>query len=248
MAESLELAGIAIEIVRKDVKNVTLSVNPPDGTVMIAAPLRSTGDALRAFAISKLPWIRKERAKFRRQERETPREYIDRESHYLWGERHLLKVEERDGGSGVRVEHKTIVVSARPGVDYGKRREMISEWYRDQLRSEVGPLLVKWESLLGVKVTGLFIQHMKTRWGSSNPGAGTIRLNTELARKPRECLEYVLVHEMAHLLEPDHGDGFVLLMDRVMVGWRHYRERLNSLPYCDESWSMDESGDLSLPK
>lgn len=241
MAETLELAGITIEVLRKDVKSTTLSVCPPAGAVAISAPLSASNEAVRAFAISKLPWIRKEQAKFRSQERETPREYVERESHYLWGERHLLKIEERDGGSGVRLEHKTIVVSARRGVDATKRQEMIGQWYRDQLRNEVGPLLKKWEALLGVKVTGLYVQHMKTKWGSASPGSGTIRLNSELARKPRECLEYVLVHEMAHLLEPDHGDGFVALMDRVMPGWKQYRELLNSLPQCHEEWRAPQS-------
>lgn len=237
MPESLELAGIAIDIVRKDVKSVTLSVNPPSGSVTISVPMRASGDAIRAFAISKLPWIRKEQTKFCNQERETPREFVDRESHYVWGERHLLRLEERDGGSGVRLEHKTIVVSARPGVDAEKRREMIGEWYRDQLRNEAGPLLKKWEALLGVKVTGLYVQHMKTKWGSASPGTGTIRLNSELARKPRECLEYALVHEMAHLIEPNHGEGFVALMDRVMPGWRYIRDQLNSLPFSHETWA-----------
>jgi predicted metal-dependent hydrolase len=230
MAEVIKIAELEVEIDFKEIKNVHLSVNPPLGHIKVSAPTGTKIDSLRGFLISKLQWMRQEKAKFAGQPRETEREYIDRESHYLWGERHLLKIEERVGGSGVRVEHKTIVVSARGGIGKTQKLGLLSDWYRDQLRSEAGPMLAKWEAILGVKANGLYVQQMKTRWGSSNPSSATIRLNTELAKKPRECLEYIIVHELVHLIEPSHGTKFETMMTQAMPDWKHRQQLLNSLP------------------
>jgi predicted metal-dependent hydrolase len=236
MQTRIQLGDIAVNLVRKDIKNVHLSVHPPTGRVRIAAPTRMSLDTIRIFAISKLPWIRKQQNKLRAQERETPREYIDRESHYVWGNRYLLKVIEVDKTPSVELIHNRITLYVRPGTNRTKRQEILEDWYREQLRTAVLPLLVKWERLIGVKVKRLFIQRMKTKWGGCNHHACTIRLNTDLARKPRECLEYVVVHEMVHLLEPKHNLRFKALMKEFIPKWQSYREVLNRLPVRHESW------------
>lgn len=237
MVRQICLGDITADVVLKDIKNVHLSVLPPDGRVRISAPTRMSIDTIRVFAISKLGWIKQQQAKFRAQERETPREYLERESHYVWGKRYLLRIVEENAAPKVELKHSTIVLHIRPGADENKRHEVLEEWYRRQLRQALPPLIAKWEPILGVKVQRVFVQRMKTRWGSCNPKSGYIRLNTDLAKKPRECLEYVLVHEMVHMLEPTHSERFIALMDRFMPKWQHYQRLLNSLPLRYEQWS-----------
>lgn len=237
MAVTLEVGGIAVDVVRKDIKNVHLSVYPPTGRVRIAAPQRMSLDTIRLFAISKLGWIRQQQRTLHKQEREPEREYLDRESHYLWGKRLLLKVVEVDAAPEVRVQHGTLALRVRPGTDVPMREAVLAAWYRQLLKSEVAPLIEAWEPRLSVSVKSIFVQQMKTKWGSCNPSARTIRLNTELAKKPKECLEYIVVHEMAHLLEPTHGPRFVAVMDRVLPAWRDTRELLNRLPARHQRWS-----------
>ena len=193
----------------KDIKNVHLSVHPPTGRVRISAPSRMSLDTIRVFAISKLGWIKQQQRKLREQERETPREYLDRESHYVWGKRYLLKVIESDEPPSVELKHSQMLLRVRPATDEAKKQAIVEEWYREQLKEAVPPLIAKWEPLMGVKVERFFVQRMKTKWGSCNPGAGSIRLNTDLAKKPRECLEYIVVHEMVHLIERHHNDRFM---------------------------------------
>jgi hypothetical protein len=194
-------------------------------------------DALRVYAVSKLDWIRKHQRRLQSQERETQREYIDRESHFVWGRRYLLRVVERESAQGVELAHSTMILRARPGADQTRKEAIVAEWYRQQLKAAARPLIAKWEPLMSVKVARLYVQHMKTRWGSCSPDAGSIRLNSELARKPRECLEYIVVHEMAHLLEPSHNARFIGLMDHYLPMWRSYRDVLNRLPVRHEHWS-----------
>jgi predicted metal-dependent hydrolase len=237
MAMTLEVGGIAVDVIRKDIKNVHLSVHPPSGRVRIAAPRRMSLDTIRLFAISKLGWIRQHQRTLHEQDREAEREYLDRESHYVWGRRFLLKVVEVDAAPEVRVQHGTLVLRVRPGTDVPTREAVLAAWYRQLLKSEVAPLVEAWERRLSVSVDGFFVQQMKTKWGSCNPSARTIRLNTELAKKPKECLEYIVVHEMAHLLEPTHGPRFVAVMDRVLPAWRETRELLNRLPASHQRWS-----------
>jgi predicted metal-dependent hydrolase len=232
----IELGDICVDVVRKDIKNVHLSVLPPAGRVRIAAPERMSLDTVRVFAIAKLPWIRRQQRKLQEQERETPREYIDRESHYLWGKRYLLKVIEADQPPLVELGHGRLILRVRPGTGAAKRQATIEQWHREQLRNAVPPLIAKWERAMGVSVQRFFIQRMKTKWGSCNHSAGSIRLNGDLARKPRECLEYIVVHEMAHLLEPTHSERFVTLMDQFMPKWQSHREAINRLPVRHESW------------
>ena len=236
MPEKITIGDISVDVVFKDIKNVHLSVHPPTGRIRIAAPERTSLDTLRIYAISKLNWIRKAQAKIQAQERETQREYIERESHYLWGSRYLLRVEEVEAPPSVTLLHDEIVLSVRPNSSRTKREEIISAWYREELRNVVTPLIPTWEKELGVKVNQLFIQRMKTRWGSCNHNKGNIRLNTELAKKPRICLEYILVHELVHLLEPSHNERFTGLMDQFMPQWRHYRNELNQAPLGFVAW------------
>lgn len=236
MVTQIELGGIVLEVVQKDIKNVHLSVYPPSGKVRISAPLRMNADTIRVYAISKLDWIRQQQKKLRAQERETPREYLDRESHYVWGKRYLLQVVEQDAAPAVDLKHNKLLLRVRPGSGEQKKQAALEEWYRQQLKIAVPPLIAKWQPLMGVKVERFFVQRMKTKWGSSNPDSGNIRLNTELAKKPRECLEYIVVHEMAHLLEPTHNQRFVVLMDQFIPKWQFYRELLNRLPVPHERW------------
>ena len=236
MVSQIKLGDIVVDVVLKDIKNVHLSVYPPTGRVRISAPERMSIDAIRVFAISKLDWIKQQQTKLRDQEREVPRDYVDRESHYVWGKRYLLTVSESDSPPTIELKHRRMLLRVRPQTDEDKRQAIVEEWYRAQLKEAVAPLLTRWQPLLGVKVERFFVQRMKTRWGSCNHTAQTIRLNTELAKKPTECLEYIVVHELLHLLEPTHNARFVALMDRFMPRWQHHRQVLNRLPVRRETW------------
>lgn len=232
----IELAGIPIEVVRKGIRNLHLSVLPPFGRVRIAAPRQMPQEAIRAFAISKLAWIRRQQGRLQSQERETPRIYRDRESHYLWGRRYLLRREEREAAPEVRLNRGRLILQVRPGTDAARCHDILDAWYRARIRAALPELLVKWEALVGVRSQRVIVQRMKTKWGGCNPVSGIIRLNTELARKPPECLEYILVHELIHLLEPTHNERFVFLMDHSLPHWRELRNRLNQLPVRHEDW------------
>lgn len=236
MVAQLQLGDMAVEVAFKDIKNVHLSVHPPAGRVSISAPRRMKLETVRVFAISKLDWIKRQQKKIRLQEREPQREYLERESHYVWGQRCLLSIIERDEPPSVILKHSKLHLTIRPGTDTGKRHELIEAWYREQIRLTVPALIAKWQPLLGIELSRFFVQRMRTRWGSCNPTARTIRLNTDLAKKPRECLEYIVVHELIHLLEPTHNARFVSLMDRFMPRWQAYREALNRLPVRHEEW------------
>jgi predicted metal-dependent hydrolase len=236
MTTQLQLGDIAIDVVRKDIKNVHLSVYPPLGRVRISAPLRMDLDTIRIFAISKLDWIKSQQRKLREQEREAPREYLERESHYVWGKRYLLKLVENEAAPTVARQHNKLLMQCRPGTSVEKRQAILDEWYRTQLKEAVPPLVEKWAPLMGVTVARFFVQRMRTRWGSCSPDTGSIRLNSELAKKPVECLEYIVVHEMVHLLEPTHNDRFLALLEKFMPKWRFYRDELNRLPVRHEEW------------
>jgi predicted metal-dependent hydrolase len=225
-----------VDVVQKDIKNIHLSVYPPTGRVRISAPLRMDLNTIRVFAITKLGWIKSQQQKLREQERETPREYLDRESHYLWGKRYLLKVEEKDAVPEVELKHNQMILRIRFATSLETKQTILEAWYRDNLKEAIPALIAKWEPLMGVKVKRFFVQRMKTKWGSCSPGSRSIRLNTELARKPPECLEYIVVHEMVHLLEPTHNNRFIALMDRFMPKWRFYKDELNKLPVRHENW------------
>jgi predicted metal-dependent hydrolase len=236
MATQINLGNLTVDVVFKDIKNIHLSVYPPDGKVRISAPTRMNLDTVRVFAISKLGWIRQQQDKLRRQDRETPREYLERESHYVWGKRYLLKVVEGNAAPGIELKHNALVLHVRPGTEEEKKQAIMESWYREQLKAAATDLIARWEPLIGVKVGAFFVQRMKTKWGSCNPIHHSLRLNTELAKKPPECLEYIVVHEMVHLLEPTHNARFVALMERFMPNWRMFREQLNQLPVRHEMW------------
>jgi predicted metal-dependent hydrolase len=236
MITQITLGDVTVDVVRKDIKNVHLSVYPPAGSVRISAPRRMSLETIRVFAISKLGWIRQQQKKLREQEREPPREYLDRESHYVWGKRYLLKVVEQQAAPELQLKHNTLLLRVRSGTEDDKKQAIVAEWYREQIKEAVPPLIAKWEPLIGVKVERFYVRRMKTKWGSCNPGGGSIRINSELAKKPRECLEYIAVHEMVHLLEPTHNKRFIAIMDRFMPKWQYYRDLLNGLPVRHERW------------
>ncbi len=228
--ESLHIGDLEICVARKDVKNVHLSVHPPDGRVSLVAPSHIRIDVIRAYAITRLGWIRKQQQQLRGQARETPRQFVERESHYLWGRRHLLTVQEADAPPTVKLDHKRITLTVRSGATRAKRAEVLHAWHKRLLHAVVPDLIAKWEPRLGVTVRGYFLQRMKTKWGSCNHAAGHIRLNTELVKKPKDLLEYVIVHELAHLREPNHGERFITLLDQHYPTWREARAELNELP------------------
>ncbi len=236
MVAQIDLGDMRIEVLRKDIKNLHLSVLPPHGRVRVAAPRQINPDTIRVFVISKLEWIRRQQRKMDAQEREAPREYLDRESHYVWGRRYLLKRIEEEAAPSVELRHSRLVLQVRPGTDEARSREILEVWYREQIRVAVPSLIAKWEPVMGVKVGRVFVQRMKTRWGSCNPESQSIRLNTDLAKKPPECLEYIMVHEMAHLLEPTHNPRFRSLMNLFMPQSQHLKDELNRLPVRHENW------------
>jgi len=236
VTETIELGDVLIQVTRKSIKNVHLSVHPPEGRVTLVAPAGTRFEVARAYAISKLGWIREQQAKLRAQARETERQFIERESHHLWGRRYLLTLVERDVRPHVTLDHKRITLTVRPGSDRKKRAEIMHNWHKKLLHEAVPPLIKKWEKRLAVSVSGYFLQRMKTKWGSCNHVAGNIRLNTELVKKPKDLLEYIVVHEMAHLLEPTHNERFIAILDRHYQGWREARDDLNALPLVDEDW------------
>lgn len=236
MLSQIKLGEITVDVTLKDIKNIHLSVHPPTGHVRVSAPSHMNLETIRVFAISKLGWIKQQQKKLLEQERETPREFLNRESHYVWGKRYLFQVVEADEAPFVELSHGLMVLNVRPGSDESKKQAIVEEWYRDELRKTATKLIAKWQTRLGVESERLFVQKMKTKWGSCNPARRTIRLNTELAKKPRPCLEYIVVHELVHLIEPTHNERFRALMDRFMPKWTNHRQTLNRLPLRHEHW------------
>ena len=237
MSEVIELGDLSITVTRKNIRNVHLSVHPPEGRVTLAAPTSTRLEVVRAYVISRLGWIRAQRDKLSNQAREAPRQFIERESHYLWGRRYLMSVAYRDGRPGVLLDHRRILLTVRPGSDAARRAEVVHDGQKGLLHQVVPPVIKAWERRLKVEVKDYFLQRMKTRWGSCNPAAGHIRLNTELVKKPRDLLEYVIVHEMTHLIEHTHSERFIQLMDQNYPTWREARAELNDLPLTAEAWN-----------
>lgn len=238
MTETIELGDIAIAMTRKDVKHVHLSVRPPSGRVTLVVPKGTRLEVARAYAVSKMGWIRDQQSKLRGQARETPRQFVERESHYLWGRRYLLSVREKEAKPSVRLTHRSITLTVRPGSNREKRKAVMNAWYRSLLHETVPELISRWEPKLGVKVAGYFLQRMKTKWGGCNHRARNIRLNTELVKKPKDLLEYVVVHEMLHLIEPTHSERFLTLLSKHYPAWREARAELNELPLGAEAWRL----------
>lgn len=237
MGKELRLGEISVDVVFKDIKNVHLGVYPPTGRVRISAPERMSLEAIRLFAIGKLGWIKAQQRKLQAQDRETPREFLERESHYLWGKRYLLAIDEGAPNTVVEVEHQRIVLHVR-SASQRQLKELLDNYYRAELKKRGATSVAKWEKRLGVKVERFYVQKMKTMWGSCNPTRRTIRLNLELAKKLPECLDYVVLHEILHFFVQDHGEKFQALMDKHMPGWPNTRRKLNEAPLAHADWTL----------
>jgi predicted metal-dependent hydrolase len=236
MTDMIEVGDITVDVVRKAIKNIHLRVYPPLGRVRISAPRLMNMDRIRVFAVSKLDWIKKTQDKIRELEWVSQHEYRDQEIHYVWGRPCVLKVEEQASVPNVSLEQNNLLLRIRPGSSQEKKAAVLDNWYREQLKTAVPPLVSKWEPLMGVTVSRVFVQRMKTRWGTCCPRLKALRLNSELAKKPPECLEYVVVHEMAHLQVSSHNNRFKALMDRYIPQWKTYRTILNRRPPRNDSW------------
>lgn len=233
----IEVAGIRVDIVRKDIKNLYLGVYPPDGRVRASVPQCLDDEAVRLAIVSKLAWIRRRQTAFETQSRPSQRELLTGESHFLFGRRYRLDVIEHHAPPAVRLRNNTTMeLRVRPATPYAKCSEALNRWYRERLRDRLPGLVARWEQRIGVDANEVRIKRMKTRWGSCNINARRIWLNLELAKKPPQCLEYVLVHELVHLLERRHNDRFRALMDRFMPSWRLHRDVLNRSPLAHETW------------
>lgn len=235
--EQIVISDITIDVIRKDIRNIHLAVYPPAGRVRLAAPLNVNDDTLRLFAISRLSWIKRQQKKFSGQERITPREYKNRESHYFQGKRYLLNITEKDAPPRVILKNKTTIdLIIRPGTSTEKRHELMTEWYRAQLKKQIPPIIEKWEEILKVKVNDWQVKQMKTKWGSCNIEDRRIWMNLELAKKPESCLEYIIVHEMVHLLERHHNEAFLRYLDTHLPNWKQFKKELNALPVSHAEW------------
>lgn len=235
--QQIQIENITVDVVRKNIKHIHLRVYLPTGSVRISAPTRMDLDTIRIFVISKLSWIQKQQAKLKKQGTEAPREYVNKESHYFNGKRYLLKVVEREAAPGVVLKHTTIELHVRPGSSRDTRKAILDEWYRQQLKERLPALIQKWEKKMNVQIKEFRIKKMKTRWGTCNIHAKRMWLNLELAKKPVECLEFIVVHEMTHLFERNHNDRFDSYMDRFMPRWKFNKQVLNRAQLCHEQWS-----------
>jgi len=237
MKHLIRIGGMDVDVVRKDIKNLHIGVYPPNGRVRVAAPLLVDDDAVRLAVISRLSWIKRQKAHFKEQTRQSKREYVRRESHYFLGQRYLLNVIEHSGRAKVEVRNpRRLDLYVPHGADAKQRERVLVEWYRKELKLRIPPLIEKWEEIIGVQVTDWGVKRMKTKWGSCNREARRIWLNLELAKKPIECIEYIIVHEMVHFLERKHNERFVAQMDAFMPQWRLYRDELNRAPLNYENW------------
>jgi predicted metal-dependent hydrolase len=233
----IEVSGLLVDVVRKDIKNLHLAVYPPNGRIRVAVPLLLDDDGVRLAVIERLAWIKRQQLKFQEQDRQSKREYVSGESHYFQGRRYLLNVIELDGpGKLVFRNKRTLDMFVRPGSTLLQRERLMRAWYRAYLRSILPPMITQWEQVMGVEVGALGIKEMKTRWGTCNIEARRVWINLELAKKTTRCLEYILVHEMVHLLERHHNEQFLAYMNRFMPQWRLHRGELNRAPLAHEEW------------
>lgn len=223
----MKVANIEIEVIKKKIKNMHLSVLPPDGDVRISAPIDISDEAIELFAVSRIAWIKKQIKKFEDQPRQTEREYVSGESHYFFGKRYRLEVKHTNGNSKVEIQGNKILFTIKPESTSVQRANTLNAWYRKELRLKVHPLIEKWEEIIGVSANEVKIKDMRTKWGTCNVSDKRIWLNLQLAKKPIECIEYVIVHELVHLLENSHNARFILFMDNFLPDWRARREELN---------------------
>lgn len=233
----IDVNGIVVDIVRKKIKNLHLGVYPPDGKVRVAAPLAINDEAIRCAVIGKIGWIKQQQAKFSKQPRQSPREMINGESHYFLGRRYRLNIVERLGPIKILRNKSSIELHIPSNTNPEQRERALQQWYREELKVLIPPILEKWQPLLNVQVSEWVVKRMKTRWGSCNTNKRRIWINLELIKKPIQCLEYIVIHEMVHLLEKRHNERFKAHMDRFMPHWRLYREELNREPLGHDRWN-----------
>jgi predicted metal-dependent hydrolase len=233
----LVIGGLNVDVIRKDIKNLHISVMPPNGRVRVAIPAHINDDRVRSAIVSKLAWIKKQQADFEKQPRQSEREMVSGESHYFLGRRYRLEVIEVTGKSHIALNgNNTLLLSTSTDTSKEKRLKLLDEWYREQIKRRLPALLNKWQAIVGVEPNHCGIRKMKTKWGSCNTSEKRIWLNLELAKKPPECLEYILVHELVHLLERHHNRRFKAFMDEFMPKWSLHRDTLNSSPLANENW------------
>ncbi len=234
---SLTVRGIDVDVIYKDIKHLHIGVYPPTGRVRVAAPTRLDEEHVRLAVIQRLAWIRRQRRQLQAATRQSIREMVTGESHYVWGVRRRLRVIKRPGRPHVELDGERLLLYVPANTDASRRRALLQDWQRAQLRAAIPPLLERWQPAIGCRAEQWTVRRMKTRWGSCNREAGRISLNLELVTKHPDCLEYVVVHELAHLIERGHGRRFVTLMDSFLPDWRRRRAELNSAPLADERWS-----------
>lgn len=236
-SRSITVSGLTVEVVRKPIKNLHLGVYPPQGRVRVAAPLAVDDEAVRLAVVGKLGWIKRQRAKFQAQPRQSQRRMVNGESHYFLGRRYRLRVHGTTGSLRIALRGKaTMDMFVRTDTTVERREQVLQEFYRAELKRLVPELLEKWQPKLGVEARAWGIKRMKTKWGTCNIEAQRIWLNLELAKKPVQCLEYILVHELAHLHERHHNDRFISLLDQHLPQWKLLRDQLNSSVLADERW------------
>lgn len=233
----LTVAGLGVDVVYKDIKNLHISVYPPVGRVRVAAPQRTDEDTIRLAIVQRLPWIKRQREQLQRAERQSARKMLSGETHYVWGQRYQLDVSRTSGHYSVEPKGRTLWVVTPEGTDGAGRLATLDRWYRRELKAAVPALLARWQPIIGVEADAIVVRRMKTKWGTCIPHSRTIWLNPELAKKNPRCLEYIVVHELTHLLERGHGDRFVALMDQFLPDWRTRRDELNEAPLAQESWT-----------
>lgn len=232
----MQIGSVSLQLNRRPIKNLHISVLPPDGRVRVSAPEHMTDTAIRMAVVSRIPWIKKQQREFAGQLRQSDRKMVSGECHYFWGKRHRLNVEERTGRHEVKVSGGKIHLFVNPGTSVENRTLVLTEFYRNQLKARIEKLITDWQDRMSVEAADWRVKKMKTKWGSCNTRTKRIWLNLELAKKPPECLEYILVHELVHLLERNHNERFRAHMDKFMPNWRERRDLLNKLPLAFESW------------
>lgn len=233
--EHITVSGIAFKVTKKKIKNMYIRVLPPDGMVQITAPVSASDDALRMFAISRISWVKKQRQKFEAQPRQTERQYVSGESYYVWGRRYRLDVKYSNVRNAVSLSGNRLVMQVRKDSNANQRENTLNEWYREQLKQAVPPILERCENTVGIKTAEWHVKNMRTKWGTCNAEQKRIWLNLQLAKKTPECLEYVIVHELVHFFERNHNERFKEYMDKFYPNWRSVRDELNSqmLDYMD---------------
>jgi predicted metal-dependent hydrolase len=227
MEDRIRPGSIPVEVEYRGIKNMRITVYPPDGKVRITAPFDTPMELIRNFAVSKTAWIEKHREKFRSRSK-TPLALKNNGQVWVWGEALVLEIAERRGNPKILVTGGIMKMQVRPGSQAEKHQALLDKWYRRLVGEAAQVLIKKWEPLIGVKVEGLYIRKMKSHWGSCNAVRRTLRLNSELAKKPPDCLEYVIVHEMLHIIEVHHNEKFYRLLNRFIPSWKEIRKKMNA--------------------